>query len=793
MNGDMGDSLQLLNVDTLNAKLLITDSICRNSEDFGAYTFARYSCELFGNGMISVTISVILMITLVGIFYKKEQALTFCGRYLSQGFVLAWIMGFVVYDIGMYHDQSITWSSAFWSMLGVAPMAIIHAFEMFLFQSDISAINVECQSNSWYMFFFSLAHFLAAFISLIFVIRHFGFNIVASIIRLWKTLINVGKIEKLYVFWGMNDATYTLAKNMINIGKLNDGKVIIIRNPNERENTNGPLGLERLFSFLSLTTINLENLQELQKHGCLTSSSFGSLINIQASNNNEILNKELRLNSLIRLIQHTTKEIHMFFLGDNEVFNIQAVANLRRDKELQAFANKEGDNIRVKFYCHARYNSIHRVIEDELAAEKMRVKVVDSSHISVELLKKKTEVHPVRYVNIEKDATVSSPFNALVVGFGEVGMDAVRFLYEFGAFVKHKDWEGSIERSAFHCHVVDQEMDTLAGLFTVNAPSIATTLNRKELDVSKALNLYKMDCRSVEFYNRLDEWVKTLNYVVVATGDDEINISLAIRIFRLAIRYRENGLKQFRILVRIQHDENGHIQKISEHYNRLWAADERSTNDHLHQCEIQSTALMDSPIMLFGSIDQVYTYDNVVNEALINDAKTFKDKYDKSFGNSPLMNWEEEEKDLRQLTEKYKGYAPTFSGLMKLRRSQSQNIANSLHKETKKWLAQMALDTDCYEEMKKIGIVRNENATTYSWCKASELPINKIQRVMDVLAQTEHLRWNASHEILGYQMGMDNDGFKEEAKLLHGCLKNWEQLSNETKCRDYNTVDISLD
>lgn len=810
----MGNTLQMLNVDTLNAKYVLADSLGDKSTGFGLFNYTDHPVGLSLDGIASVLFWALLMVGLVYLFHKKESWFRFFSRNLTSLFALAWTMGFVVYDIGMYHNQSADWWHALSCLLGTAPMAIIYAFEMFLFQSDISAIYSGYRDSSWFMFFFSVPHFFAAFISLIFVVKHFGFNIVATISRLWNTRMGIiQEKEKLYVFWGMNDATYYLAKDIINKDKLVDGRIIIVRIPNEKEDADKPIGIERLSSFMSMTTNDLEHLRELQNYNCLTTNTFGLLTNIQASDGDEILSKELKLHSLVKLIRHTTKEIHMFFLGDDEVFNIEAVATLWKDKELQGFAKKkvekekekqeekENNKIRVRFYCHARYNSIHRVIEDELAAEKMEVRVIDSSRISVELLKDTAALHPVRYVDIKNDATVSSPFNALVVGFGEVGMDAVRFLYEFGAFVKYKYRVGTVERSAFHCHVIDPQMNDIAGVFTVNAPSIATTLNRREQDVSKSLNLYNLDCKSVEFYNRLEKWIKTLNYVVVATGDDETNISLAVRILRLAIRYRENGLGQFVILVRVRHDENGHIQKIQKHYNRIWAADMNRIDGQLYQCVIKKDEEKDAPIYLFGSMDKVYSYENVVKEKLKEDAKKFKENYARfvnksrrEAGKEPkeIEDWDEERALMMQLTGEYKDYAPTYSNIMKLRRVQSQNIANSHHKETKKWLAQTALGTQCYAKLKENGLVRKYDSKTYAWRNGSAEPINDIQRVMDVLAQTEHLRWSASHEILGYQMGKDDDKSREEAKLLHGCLKEWENLQDETKRYDYNIVDLSL-
>ena len=764
-------------------------------EGQACFTYEDHPCYLFWEGTGVLVFYLLLMLALVFFFYKKSKALDFCGKYLTPAFILVWMMGFVVYDIGMCTEKCDNEWSAFFTLLGVAPMAIIHSFEMFGLMSDVSAIHEECHDSSWFMFFFSLAHILAAFISMVYVIKHFGFNIVASIIRYWKTHFSMSDIQNLYVFWGMNDATYYLAKDIINHHHLANSKIVIIRIDSEKEGSNERLGIDRLFSFLSLTKAHLEKLQELQRLGCLSTNTFGSLTKISADNS-DVMQRELRLNSLVRLIHRTKGTLHMFFLEDKETNNIEAVANLTRDKEIAAFATKR----QIKFYCHARYNSVHRVIEDELTSEKIEVKVIDSSHINVELMKNTPTLHPVNYVTVENDATVSSPFNSLVIGFGEVGVDAVRFLYEFGAFVK--SGPGVVERSDFCCHVVDTKMDELAGLFTVNAPSIVTTMNLKENEDAQMINLYNMDCRSIEFYNRLKEWINTLNYVVVATGDDETNISLAVRIFRLAIRSRKDNLSSLRILVRVQNDENGHIQKIAYHYNRLWAAEQNGIKKEkiLHQKVITSTEPTNEPITLFGAANQVYTYEHVVNDTLKEDAKKYKRKYDLSVNELkrmageepyPIQNWDDEQNDLMQLSGEFKGFAPTFSAVMKLRRMQSQNNANSLHEETKKRLAIKALGQNAYDEIPTHGLTRKAGSTTYSWSDHANLPIGKVQRVLDVLAQTEHLRWNASHEILGYKDEGD-ENFKDEARLKHGCLKPWSKLSEKMRSNDYDVVDVSL-
>ena len=744
--------------------------------------------------LIFAVLAIVIVLVCSYLIDKKykwfEEA---ANRSLTFAFVLVWLFGFVVYDIGMYTGEP-------WSLLGNVPMAIVHAFGIFIFDSDVSAIHEPFHNNAWFMAAFSLVHFLAALVSLVFVLKHFGYNMIAAFRR---RFVGLSK-ENTFVFWGLNDATYYLAKDVNkHFAEVKNHRVVVVRTNTDMETENTPNGMNRLFNFLSLKNKDLDRLKELD---CITTNTFVNVstceIDEKVHASLDILEKKFRLKSLCRIIRKkTTGSLHLFFLSSDDNANIQAVANLKRDKTIQEFARRGN----VKFYCHARYNSIHRVIEDELTDNNIEVKVVDSSHISVELMKGNPELHPVKYVKVEKDATVSSPFNALVIGFGEVGMDAVRFLYEFGAFVKSNSWHGIVERSKFHCHVVDEKMDVLVGKFTANAPSIVTSKNWVQEDDCKMINLFSMDCRSVEFYEKLKKWIEKLNYIVIATGDDETNISLAVRVFRLAIRNRQDGLDRFRILVRIQHDENGHIKKIKEHYNRLWAAelqdkaDEKNNKKKLHQKSVTINAQIEKPITLFGSVESVYRYDNIIDNSLIEKAKKFKKKYDLSINELrirsgeepyPIEEWEDEQNNAMQLVGDYKGYAPTLGGVMRLRRVQSQNLGNCLHEATKKELAKTALGKG-YEDILRHGLIRNEGELVYSWRDHSNEPIANVQKILDVLAQTEHLRWNASHEILGYQ-GNDVEGYKDEARLVHGCLKDWDKLEDITKSYDYNIVDVSL-
>lgn len=752
----------------------------------------------FIHAAVMGVVGALLAIAILFFANKSKRVWNIISSRLIFFFAVAWTFGFAVYDVGMYTGDAI-------SLLSNSPMAILHAFGMFILDSDISAIHEEFHDNTVFMACFSASHFIAALVSMVFVIKHFGYNVIAGL-RMFFTAWSPQKKDITYVFWGMNDATYHLA-NSIKKHHQKDrcSRTIVVRTNSDNETTSARNGMERLFNFLSLKNKDLNRLIELE---CLTTSTFSNLSVTTAESENGVLpdklRKELNMRQLCRIIKcKTRKEVHIFFLSDDEQSNIKSVAYLKKDKTINDYVSgADSENKKVVLYCHTRSNSIHRVIEDEQPRVDVEIKVVDSSRLCVDLLKHKADLQPVNYVEVENDATVSSSFNALVVGFGQVGLDIVRFLYEFGAFVKTGSTRKKAVRSDFHCDVVDKNMPDLAGLFVANAPAIKPAMPFKGDDNKDSLiTLHKMDCQSVYFYEKLEEWIRSLNYVVIATGDDELNISLGVRMLRLAIRYREN-MSHFRILVRVSQDEDRHIRKIAQFYNRLWEAELKKDHedDFKRQRMVASSFEADAPITLFGTVEETYQYDYIVSDQLKNMAKMFKERYDKSIrelqiqSNDPVDNvvsWDEEYSRYMQIDGEYSGYAPTYSNVMKLRRMQSQNFENCFHIQTKQRLAKCALGADEYAALTDHQLFRKNNEIDYQWKSHVQSKAN-ITRVLDTLAQTEHLRWNASHEILGYQNEGD-ERFKDEAKLLHGCLKDWDLLSVLTQSYDYNVVDVSLD
>lgn len=753
------------------------------------------------SSIIGICVALLSLLIIYPISKKKD----FKGISLFWPFAIIWLFGFVVYDVGMYTGEV-------GSLFGNFPMAILHAFGIFVLNSDVSAIHERFHNNGLFMCAFSVVHFAAAFISMWFVIQHFGFNIVAAIRRFYaKSWLGKSK-DTTYVFWGMNNATYHLAKSINAHYEDHDEsyRIIIIRSNRDKDTSNSRNGVERLFNFLSSNDKDIEMLKDI-KH-CLTTNTFVNLseLNILSLNNPPNILKMLGLKSVIKLIDKKTNgDVHVFFLSEDDTANIKAVTNLKHDSTL---ANKQ----RVLFYCHARHNSINRVIEDFDATNNIEVRIVDTSRLSIECLKRDVRFQPISFVDIDKTknyGTVQSPFTSLIIGFGETGKDALRFLYEFGAFVDSDTTNGT-RRSQFNCHIVDKQLDNIKGPFLNASPLVFA--NRNASDNSPLVTMHSIDYNSDAFYNvLLSELAPALNYIVIAIGNDEAGMTLAVRILKY-LRREGRDFKNLRIFVRSYESSLYHyMDKIVRHYNEK---EER--------------------IVLFGDDKQLYTYNMIIDDEFEQRGKDYYEAY-RSLNpeHDEDGSWEQRRKKLKGLISlKRKQIDPktgcpifeetiidnpeeaSLNSLQTLHRKETQDKANALHEATKmkvlesiipNWFNQLVPCIFDFVNTGKQVIVRVKRKHQY---KENPKEVHytdlepKDQLLIDNLAKLEHLRWNASHEVLGYTSMPDAvpdiERGCDETSITHNCLIDWEELDKESdrisyindyKIYDYGVVETTID
>lgn len=143
---------------------------------------------------------------------------------LSRVFIFTWIYGVLVYDIGMYNEGTS------FSFITNLPLAVLYGFKIFLLDSDVSEIHAGFHENWLFSGNFALVHFLAACVTTLFVIKHFGFNLMSRY-RMWRAgLPGARRVDDTYVFWGLNDAGCHLIESINeHYGANPNYRIIVIR------------------------------------------------------------------------------------------------------------------------------------------------------------------------------------------------------------------------------------------------------------------------------------------------------------------------------------------------------------------------------------------------------------------------------------------------------------------------------------------------------------------------------------------------------------------------------------
>lgn len=647
-------------------------------------------------------------------------------------FAMTWTLGFAVYAVGMYIEGGII------GLLRVAPMAMVHAFGMFVFDSDVSEVHDYFFKDLYYMTWFSLAHFLAALLSLIFILRYIGFYITARIRLKWKSVLawaGLCRPRKLNVFWGINKDSLLLAEN-IRTQKKED--VVFVRILGDEESQTSQVAFGRVLNIIRLNDSEINN---LRRNGYYVTSLFRNMVNDAARRPFSIADT-LGLSSLNRLLTHTVGNVNIFLFDDIDSTNINNLISLVRDSRLSG-------NKKVHFFIKARQSAANDIIGHTLfngstPAKACSIHLVDTAFLSVADMMRTPESHPVNVVDVEKDCTVSSRFDALLVGFGQTGENAFRYLYEFSAFSGKE-----MRRSECRFTIIDKEASQRWNAFTATKP---------DLEKSSIIDTVDAEIGSAKYWDTVKKRLNDLNYVVIAAGNDEENLNAAIELYRMAVKERQT-LDKLLIYFRIYSAGNeDRIQRIVKGFNDVTGKDVLRT---------------------FGSEKTMVSYDNIVAEQLLEEAKTYNARYEGKTEDEKDALWDK--LSAESLFQKNHKCNPAYTYMAAIAESinkREQNISNSQHRHTKTLL----MGEDFMKALP--GIDRKYKTVNYEGLTAEQV------HVMNIMACTEHLRWIAKQELLGYQYGAQ----KDYVRMTHPCMVAWNDkaLSDEVRSWDCNVVDTSI-
>lgn len=227
--------------------------------------------------------------------------------------------------------------------------------------------------------------------------------------------------------------------------------------------------------------------------------------------------------------------------------------------------------------------------------------------------------------------------------------------------------------------------------------------------------------------------------------EEELNLMVSYGVRKDIGRDHTNRLTVF---VRSYDMDNYYrIRKVAEDVNNLY------TNENIS-------------IEVFGHVDQIFTYDLIVNNRIIREAKRYNYMYEGANGTI-----EEAWKTVLGLKDNPKDY--TITDIEEIGRKKDQSVCNSLHKASKNFILHK------YDEFD-----------------------NPSDLLRTRLAQLEHERWIAYSKLNGWQI-LPHEQRKGKTKdvkhKLHTDICHWNDIrawskdeQEDTRSYDYRVVDVSV-
>ena len=664
-------------------------------------------------------------------------------RTLVTGFWTILIIGFVVH---LFILMEVGKPCGPKSGLSIALMSAISSFEMFvgstkMFDNGIQEVLFGAEKISPHTIELILltAVYVAALITTAYLIFVLFLRNIGS--RRWLKRHKPSNGDEVYVLFGMN----TYVRHLIKELRVNhaDALILVVDYLTEEEKSIDISLLERVRLFFSYREETVD----------------GATIVLKAKKNlAEIKSIDICGSiGLEGLRPYLDNCINIYLLLDNQDENVAALNNLLKAE------------IGCKtIYCHARNDETNKEIEEayhkenteeqkhetdnpepkieEQKKELPGVVFVDSSMLSVRsLLVNEKGALPINYVKIARDETigqnlgyVESGFKAMILGFGETGQEALAFLYEYGAFVgKNK------KKAPFECHVYDSRMDKILGSYEVSHPGLNP--------IEAGVYYHNMEIGYAQFMDSFEKEILDTNYVVVCGGSDDINLKIVQ--FIMQHLGGKDTKDRFCIWVRM--------------YN---------PNDIVTKTIASMGARENGCIKTFGEVEKIWLENVISDNDITEKAKDFHANYLKAkYGdNIPEdKTWDSYDNTIHDSTTHRKERLDAI-------RQKAQNYSNYFHSSTKEALMAGPLLDDPQSIANCIPVKYVDTLFTGDV---------KTRKILEYMAIGEHLRWQASHEVLGYRRGEKTDCLLK----THAFIKDYTKLEPTTQHYDWEVVRTTLE
>lgn len=706
-----------------------------------------------------------------------KKVVDFLSHRLLIASLIVLIAGFWVYTWG-YYNPELGWYS-------VIPRSVISSFRMFVVVHDLARVDKELFTNDFYMACFSLTHFAAALLTFLMIFKLVGFRLF-SIIRLiilqWR--FRFCSKAPIHVFWGINEESLLLAESIKARGEkdsaIKDDRIIFVSIV--KDSADMPRQKATLVSVIDVVTLRNRELERLDKIDALVDNCHNGPSSVQPSENREDelptdVFGSLRLRVLRKIVARA-EAVNFYLLSDDEEQNVSGALNLQNDKTVTS-------RDKVKIYVHARktinaelFDSYAQYVEqkDNVVEEsiadmysndngqsktyKPSVKLVDSAYKSVKRLKEKIPgCLPVDCVEYDyRTGLVNSPFTSLIVGFNATGQEAFKYLYEHGTFIGPNK-----EKLPFKCYAVDQNMTAIEGIIT---SKVGYVIDSKELELINA------EVNSKVFWDTVELIINDLNYAVIALNNDELGLQLAVNLFKLALRKRDNKLP-LKIALRCYDSRN----------IRMMHKAEKNLNESIEDSEINNVSLT-----VFGDQSKIFDYESVLSDSSLEKAKVYNLEYAKTSGdgfeNSAEKQWQASfgSEAVNNLLGKEASHGSLYHAKYELLCQIEQNFANVAHAKTK--LRLMGVENDDKKLKALLEIARNRKSKTTDYrCDNAE-----YAELLHNMALLEHERFISARHLKGFVYAEEKDFVKK----YHDCLCPLEKLDELKQSYDCNVIDTTL-
>lgn len=543
--------------------------------------------------ILSQILTIILLAGYAYILFKSRLN----GKILKRSALIILTAGTIEFMIGFaYEDIYQSPVTAFFR-------AFMDSAKMFLYDCDYVEI-VEAQKLPFYTDILILTYYAAMLTSISAIIMLFGKRAMTSF------TLSFRKKPFKHIFLGINSRSEIIAKG------IKDQDIAFIEFPDDEEKGD-----------ISIASV-IKNVTHNDKGFSWISSGNITLLRakrklLHHDSGNEVF-QQIGLDRLYKLI---SPETAFYILGDDSDVNLQDLLVLVKDPSI-------------------RNNTIHTCVKREGLARpyqsvlgKTGAHFIYPSSLAVVELMNSTSCHPSNVMKIDTDnCTSEGQFNALVVGFGETGQAAVKFLYEFSSGITK---DGSV--LPVKIFINDEHLDGLKGQFMFSCPE----MNHNDILVYEN---YGLD--SGDFWDTLLKRLDDLNYIEISMNDDAVNLNLACTIFGYAEKKRKGGFNNFRIIVR----------------KRRTPVYERQLVDRLNEKAGREV------ITCFGEYEKIFTPEMIVSKNLsgINETATaladkIRTAYDQIAGEQPAATTT----------------PGTYHDKRRIRRETHQYISRANHAQTK--------------------------------------------------------------------------------------------------------------